>query len=98
MYIDLVLVEQPMAKPFLCRCLSFSHLKKGNQVMVEICNEQQVATVIDSLTMKKEDKEFSFILNATCTSLPLPKIISKVEYREYSYLEEDDYDFDEKEE
>lgn len=96
MYFDLVLVTQPMSKPFLCRCQSFSHLQLGDQVMVEGIEETQVATVIDSLTLTPDDEEFSFILKATNSSLPLPKIVSKIEYHKYHYAEED-HDFDKEE-
>ena len=96
MYFDLVLVAQPMSKAFLCRCPSFSYLKLGDQVMVEGIEESQVATVIDSLTLAPDDEEFSFILKATHSALPLPKIVSKIEYRKYHYVEED-HDIDEEE-
>lgn len=86
MYVDLVLVTQPMVKkPFICRCQSFAHLKQGAEVMVETESGNQCATVVDSITISPDDSEYRFIINATGSELPLPKVVSKISYLDYEY-------------
>ena len=91
-YIDLVACKHANNdKVFLFRAPRFSYLNKGDMVIVETKNGESEATVEASRTVDLHDNDFvEFICCLSGAELPLKRVLKKVTYREFDYMEEDD--------
>ena len=100
MYIDLVLVRQPMVKnPLLRYAPAFSHLKKGDEVMIETDHgNEQNAQVISSYTISPHDDEYRFILDAVQEREPLLKVTAHIILYKFDFKEEEKDEHDSGEE
>ena len=85
-YIDLVLCETCNGKREVFEAPGFSHLKKGEMVIVETENGQDMMNVIQSLCISIKSEELEFINEIVETS---GRVKSKVIYKELEWEEED---------
>ncbi len=67
----------------------YSSLKPGDRVIVETKHGEEEASVIESATVYDTDDEYKMLLAATGATLPLKKVLRKVEFSELRYDEED---------
>ena len=92
-YIDLVLVKHKPTdhETYLFQAPRWSGLKKGDEVVVETSRGEKHGVVIDCHTTSPEydTNEFGFIITASKATLPLKKVLQKVEYKTFVYPEEE---------
>lgn len=94
-YIDLVVceVEEQIrtgvttTRTQVCEAPAWSSLEKGDEVIVGLDGNQARATVERRYTTPANGPELEFILIASGTKLPLPKIFKKVTYTNFEYVE-----------
>ena len=93
-YFDFVLCKHANNdKTYLFHAPAFSYLKKGDFVEVETSKGRQLAMVISCFTLSKsETDKIDFIMNATGASKDVKKVLSKVDYKEFEYEQEDEAD------
>ena len=91
-YFDFVLCKHDGSETtYLFRAPAFSHLEKGDEVIVETSRGEQKATVVQSTTINAEETRIiDFIMNATGASNNVKKVLSKVVLKKYEYYEEDE--------
>lgn len=90
-YIDLVLCQHPNDnRNFLFVAPAWSRLQRGDNVMVDTRNGKCLAIVQDTALVEKDSDLYIFIVTASKATLPLKKVISKIEYHEFEYEEESD--------
>ena len=68
---------------------AFSSIKPGDEVICETPEGERNGIVVDVEDVSKSNRFFEFVLNAMKATLPLPKIISIVSYKELEYESED---------
>ena len=92
-YFDFVLIKHDGCdKNYLFRAPAFSHLKKGDMVTVDTKNGEKMVTVVSSVCVKKTDMEtIDFIMNATGAGDDVRKVVSKIQFDDFEY-EEDDHE------
>lgn len=94
-YIDLVVceVEEQIrtgvttTRTQVCEAPAWSDLDKGDEVIVGVDGTQALAKVERRYTTPIDGPELEFILIASGTKLPLPKVLKKVIYRDFEYVE-----------
>ena len=87
-YVDLVLAKtERMERPHLFQCPSWSYLSNGDQVMVETKYGKAEMTVVAAFTADEESDYFRFIARAANATLPLKRVLGKVQYKEFYYDE-----------
>ena len=89
-YFDFVLCKQG-DRNFLFRAPEWSHLEKGDLVVVETKNGEKNATVVSSITLSINDKdEIDFIMNATGADPVVKRVLRKIVYKDLEYEEDED--------
>ena len=94
MYIDLVLCKNGKNKQtFLFQAPGFSRLSTGDEVICDTVLGKQKMTVVEvmSISNATEPRAYNMVLKAAGATEPLKKVISKIEYSEFKY-EEDEND------
>ena len=72
------------------RAPAFTHLTKGDLVVVETKKGEQMAMVVSSITLSNDDAdEIDFIMNATGADSDVKKVLRKVVYKDFEYKEDD---------
>ena len=74
---------------FLFRMPAYANLQSGDLVIVDTKHGEQEARVIQTATTYTSDDEYKMLMAATGATLPLKKVLRKVEFRELSYDGED---------
>lgn len=80
-FIDLVVLKN---HPHVFQAPAFSQLKDGDKVVIESTKEE-TAIVERVYTARKSGDELDFILIASGTSLPLKKILKKIDYTDFEF-------------
>ena len=62
-------------------------LEKGNRIMVETPDGDELATVIDCMSVRKDSGEYKFILACKGVS-ELGRVLGKVEFKKFTYEED----------
>lgn len=90
-YIDLVLCKHENCdRLFLFQAPSWTReLGKNSVVIVDTQNGEQIAQVMEKITVDAYSDEFEFIIKASGAYLPLRKVLSIIEYKPLYYDEED---------
>ena len=90
-YFDFVLCKHDGCdKTFLFRAPAWSHLEKGDLVVVETVNGEQMAQVVSCITLGNDEVDkIDFIMNATRADSDVKKVLKKVDYKVFSYWEDD---------
>lgn len=91
MYIDLVLAQHESSeKPYLFKAPGFCHLEAGDEIICETKKGKNKAVVKSCITINTnlEEKAYEMILAAAGATEPLKKVLSKVEYKDFTYTEE----------
>ena len=91
-YIDLVLCKHENCdRLFLFQAPSWTRkLDKNSVVIVDTKHGEQIAHVVEKITIDAYSDEFEFIVKSSGASLPLRKVLSIIEYKLLEYEEEDD--------
>lgn len=91
-YIDLVICEVEEKKHTgrttcvkVCQAPAWSDIDKNDEVIIE--GTQALAKVERRYTTPIDGPELEFILIASGTKLPLPKVLKKVIYKDFEYVE-----------
>lgn len=89
-YIDLVLCKHENCdRLFLFQAPSWTtELDKNSVVIVDTQNGEQIAHVMEKITVDAYSKEFEFIIKASGAYLPLRKVLSIIEYKSLDYEED----------
>ena len=96
-YIDLVIAKHDGdARKFLFVAPAFSHLKKADDIVCETEKGASRATVIASVTVRKNGSEYDFIKDLTGAYEPLKKVMAKVAYIKFEWEEDHAVDSDSK--
>ena len=77
------------SKPYLFQTPRYSRLDPGDHVIVETRHGEEEANIIETATVYDTDDEYKMLLAATGVTLPLKKVLRKVELRELRYDEDD---------
>ena len=90
-YIDLVACKHPnYNKAYLFKAPQFSHLEKGDKVIVETENRDAEAEVVATYTIGGDDDElWSMFIALSGAEIPLKKVLKKITYREFKFEEEE---------
>ena len=90
-FFDFVLCKHENSdKAYLFRAPAFTHLTKGDLVVVETKKGEQMAMVVSSITLSNDDAdEIDFIMNATGADSDVKKVLRKVVYKDFKYKEDD---------
>ena len=90
-YIDLVACKHPNDnRAYLFKAPQFSHLEKGDKVIVETKNGEKEVEVITTYTIgDNEDDLWSMFIALSGAEIPLKRVLRKITYREYKYEEEE---------
>ena len=93
-YIDLVLCKhaETAQKCFLFEAPFCSFLKAGDMVIVGTRCGEQPAFVVDVHQCEKNSYELQFIVAASGATLPLKRVLKKVEYKDFTYEQEEKED------
>lgn len=92
-YIDLVIAKHDgNDKKFLFVAPAFSHLKKADDIVCETEKGASRATVIASVTVRRNGSEYEFIKDLTGAYEPLKKVMAKVTYIEFEWEEDNAVD------
>ena len=91
-YVDFVLCKHDgWDKIYLFRAPQFSHFEKGEIVTVETSKGEQMATVVSSMTVAKDDQSaIDFIMNATGAPSNVNKVLSRVKFCKFDYEEDEE--------
>lgn len=91
-YIDLVACKHMNNdRVFLFRAPQFTHLDKGDKVIVETKHGNAEATVEASYTVDPDDNDLmELILSLSGAELPLRKVLKKIKYIDFEYKEDED--------
>lgn len=92
MYIDLVLAQHESSeKPYLFKAPGFSYLEAGDEIICETKKGKNKAVVKSCITINTdiEAKAYKMILEAAGAIEPLKKVLSKVEYKDFTYTEDE---------
>lgn len=81
-FIDLVVLKNHL---HVFQAPAFSQLKEGDKVIIESIKEDETAIVERVYTARKSGDELDFILIASGTSLPLRKILKKIDYKDFDF-------------
>lgn len=85
-YIDLVLVMFPSNKrPYLFQAPGFSRIKTGDKLIVENADGKAEGYVLGVNSVQPDCEDFEFAVTACQATLPLKRVISKIEYRMMEY-------------
>ncbi len=88
-YVDLVLCKhEKVGKGFLFVAPPFTHLKRGDDVIVDTKKGKQPAIVIDSITTNIHSDDYMFIRKMNGMR-ELKKVLGKIVYLDYSEEEKD---------
>ena len=89
-YFDFVLCKTLFtSKTDLFHAPSWSTLKKGDLVVVETSSGEQMATVMATMTLSKDNLDgIDFVMTVTGADTNVRKVLSKVEYRTFDYEED----------
>lgn len=89
MYITLVLCKhnKHSSDTYLFQAPAWRTFREGDEVMVEAKDDIKRAFVVDYMSCNPESDEFRFAVKACHATLPLKRVISRVEYREFKYPE-----------
>lgn len=91
MFIDLVVCTLPVDnKKYLYEAPRFSNLEQGDNVILDDADGKRFATVVDCVTVTKDDEKYRFIANALGATLPLGRIAQKVIYQTFVYKEDEE--------
>lgn len=79
-YFDFVLCRhKDCDKNYLFRAPAFSHLEKGDMVIVDTDHGDQPAVVVSSITLSNDaEREIDFVMNATNAPIEIKRVLSKV--------------------
>lgn len=89
-YIGVVVVDKlSVCERRLYQAPAFSSIKPGDEVICETPEGERNGIVVDVEDISKTNHYLEFVLNAMQATLPLPKIISIVSYKELEYESED---------
>lgn len=89
MYIDLVVCKHDGDnKPYLFAAPAWSHLRKGDKVIVDTCHGNKAATVHAVCTTEQGSEAYVCLAVATGAREPLRKVIAKTVYADFYYPEE----------
>ena len=89
MYLDLVVCKHDGDnKPYLFAAPAWSHLGKGDKVVVDTRNGIKAATVHAVCTVEQGSEAYVCLAVATGAKEPLRKVIAKTVYAEFCYPEE----------
>ena len=90
-YIELVVCKHPIIeKKFLFCAPPWSGLKTGDEVIVDTKKGEQPATVVTKTLVEKDSEVYGFILESTGATLPLRRVLKKIEYKTFEYEEENE--------
>jgi hypothetical protein len=92
MYMDLVLAQhEGNEKPYLFKAPGFCHLEAGDEIICETKKGKNKAIVKSCITINTnlEEKAYDMILAAAGATEPLKKVLSKVEYKDFTYTEDE---------
>lgn len=91
MYIDLVLAESKQTKfKALFQAPAWSHLKKGDEIIVPQNEPPHTIEVLAVLTIDPESDQYKFIVGVSQATEPLLKVLAKIEYETLKYEEKTD--------
>ena len=84
-YFDFVLCKHPNSdKSYLFHAPAWSHLEKGDLVVVDTKKGEQMTTVVSRITLGDDETDMiDFIMNATGADTDVKKVLRKVVYREF---------------
>lgn len=89
-YIDLVLCRHNnCGRAYLFQAPAFSRLKTGDRVTCMTKHGEQDAIVQSNLTVTENSPEFNFAVVCAGATLPLAKVIGKIEFKAFKYEGED---------
>lgn len=93
-YIDLVACKHMNNdKAFLFHAPKFTHLDKGDKVIVETKKGNAEATVEASYTIDPDDNDLmELILSLSGAELPLKKVLKKIKYIDFEYKEDEEHE------
>lgn len=91
-YFDFVLCQTLFENTIkLYHAPRFSGLKKGDMVTVETLDGEQMAKVIACTTIGDNEKTtIDLIMEATNSPKELPKVLTKMNFREFEFEEDED--------
>lgn len=91
-YFDFVLCQSLFENTIkLYHAPRFSGLKKGDMVTVETLDGEQMAKVIACTTISDNEKTtIDLIMEATKSPEELPKVLTKMKFREFEFEEDED--------
>lgn len=91
-YFDFVLCQTLFENTIkLYHAPRFSGLKKGDMVTVETLDGEQMAKVIACTTIGDNEKTtIDLIMEATKSPEELPKVLTKMKFREFEFEEDED--------
>lgn len=81
-FIDLIVLKN---HHHVFQAPAFSQLKKGDKVVIESTKEDETAIVERVYTTRNSGDELEFILTASGTSMPLKKILKKIDYTDFEF-------------
>lgn len=85
-FIDLVVCKHSANdNAYVFQAPAFSLLRKGDKVIVETKQGEQMAEVERVYTARNSGEELDFILIASGATLPLKRVLKKVTYKEFEY-------------
>lgn len=90
MYIDLVSCKHSKnGNVFLFQAPAWSHLKKGDDVIVDTIRGEHPAFVVDAITVDIDSDTFNFIVDSMEATLPLKRVLKKFDYKTFEYEEDE---------
>ena len=91
-YFDFVLCKFTGSdKRYLFHAPAFSHLIKGDEVVVETVNGAQRAEVVSSMTLSQTDRaEIDFVMNATRAGDDIKKVLGVMSFKKLDWEDEKD--------
>lgn len=91
-YVDFVIIRhEGCDKKYLFYAPAFSRLEKGDLVKVETKNGVQLATVVSSMTVKKDDqRSIDFVMESMSAPKEVKRVLSRGIFSKFEYEEEND--------
>lgn len=86
-YVDLVLCSDNK-QTCLVVAPRFSYLKTGDEVIIESKQGAKKVKVKDVLSVNDESEIFKFVVAASGATLPLRKVLKKINYENFNYKED----------
>lgn len=81
MYIDLVIAKHPVdTRVYLFYAPAWSHLKEGDEIVVDTQCGEQLAKVVYSISCEPLDEKYNFAVKALGATEPLTRVLKKVKY------------------